>query len=498
MKDIRGEYLMLYDSNKRGSKIDFTLEKSSLAKMKKLLVISLLLISFQFSAGYANANQAEDFQTIYHVYLHEEYVGLVSDEEKLEALKEQKVEEAAHEFEDFSLTIEEGLSLIPERVFSVKTDDEAVLTKLEAELVVTTEALGVQIGEEVALYVKDEASYEEMIRALQLQYVQEEALSLYEKNKAAPESVPELAENETRIAKIIFSEEVKAVEEAVKPEEVLTVAEAVELINKGTLGEEKYEVQAGDVLGSIAKKHQMTTAKIIELNEGMTAETVLQIGDELNVTVAEPYVELEVHYESKSKQKIAYKKIKEKDETLFKGDNKVKQKGQDGEKVVSEYIREKNGQVIGKSVTEEQILSEPVEEITIVGTKVISSRGTGSFQWPTVGGYISSHMGSRWGSYHRGIDIARPSNRSILATDNGVVVSTGPDGNYGNKIVINHNNGYQTLYAHLSSIDVKPGQTVTAGTKIGVMGSTGRSTGIHLHFEVTKNGTLVNPLSVLK
>lgn len=498
MIDIRGEYLMLYDSNRRGSKIKFSSQKNSLSKIKKLFVVSILLFSLQISASYANANPTEDFQTIYHVYLNEDYIGLVSDKEKLEQLKTQKIEEVAHQFDDIPLMIEEGLSLIPERVFSVKTDDELALTKLEADLAVKTEAIGVQISEEVAFHVKDEANYKEMIRALQLQYVTEEELITYEASKASSESVPELDENETRISKVIFTEEIKPVLETVKPEEVLGVSEAIELINKGTLGEEKYEVQAGDVLGSIAKKHQMTTSKLIEINEGMTAETVLQIGDQLNVTVAEPYVEIEIHYESKSKQTIAYKKVTEKDDTLYKGDNKVKQTGQDGEKVVSEYIREKNGQVIGKSVTEEEILTEPVDEITIVGTKVVSSRGTGSFQWPAVGGYISSHMGSRWGRLHRGIDIARPSNRSILAADNGVVVSTGPDGSYGNKIVINHNNGYRTLYAHLSSIDVKPGQTVTAGTKIGVMGSTGRSTGIHLHFEVTKNGTLINPISVLK
>lgn len=242
----------------------------------------------------------------------------------------------------------------------------------------------------------------------------------------------------------------------------------------------------------------MTTAQMIELNAGVTPETILQIDDELNVTMAKPFVELEVHYEAKNKQVIAHEKITEKDDTLFKGDRKVTQNGQDGAKMVTEYIREKNGQVIGKSVTAEQVLAEPVSEVTVVGTKVISSRGTGSFSWPTVGGYVSSPMGTRWGRMHRGIDIARPSNYSILAADNGVVVSTGADGSYGNRIIVDHKNGYRTLYAHLSSIDVSPGQTVTAGQKIGVMGSTGRSTGTHLHFEVTQNGTLVNPLSVLK
>ena len=117
---------------------------------------------------------------------------------------------------------------------------------------------------------------------------------------------------------------------------------------------------------------------------------------------------------------------------------------------------------------------------------------------PTNGGYISSNMGSRWGSYHRGIDIARPSNFTIKAADNGTVTFVGWDGTYGNKIVINHNNGFQTVYAHLSSINVRVGQVVPAGSAIGVMGSTGNSTGVHLHFEVIRNGTNVNPLSYLR
>ena len=126
------------------------------------------------------------------------------------------------------------------------------------------------------------------------------------------------------------------------------------------------------------------------------------------------------------------------------------------------------------------------------------SRGTGTFAWPAVGGYVSSKMGARWGRVHQGIDIARPSSRTILAADNGVVTKAGKHSTYGNRIVIKHNNGYETLYAHLSSIDVSVGQTVPQGTKIGVMGSTGRSTGIHLHFEVFKNGTNIDPMSVLK
>ena len=144
------------------------------------------------------------------------------------------------------------------------------------------------------------------------------------------------------------------------------------------------------------------------------------------------------------------------------------------------------------------ILEQPVNHIVIKGTKVIPSRGEGSFAWPTVGGYISSKQGPRWGKMHKGIDIARPSNRTIKAADNGVVVSAGWGGGYGNKIVIDHQNGFRTLYGHMSSLKVKVGQTVSKGSAIGIMGATGDATGVHLHFEVYKNGSLVNPLSYLR
>ncbi|HLG28349.1 MAG TPA: M23 family metallopeptidase, partial [Paenisporosarcina sp.] len=81
---------------------------------------------------------------------------------------------------------------------------------------------------------------------------------------------------------------------------------------------------------------------------------------------------------------------------------------------------------------------------------------------------------------------------------NGVVTFSGQDGTFGNKVIVDHKNGLQTTYAHLASINVQNGQTVSSGTKLGIMGSTGRSTGIHLHFEVRKNGSLVNPLNYIK
>lgn len=126
-----------------------------------------------------------------------------------------------------------------------------------------------------------------------------------------------------------------------------------------------------------------------------------------------------------------------------------------------------------------------------------SVQGNGEFGWPAVGGIITSYQGPRWGKFHKGIDIAGVSNRAILAADGGTVAVAGWHNDYGNYVKINHPNGYTTLYAHMSSLNVSAGQSVSKGTQIGVMGSTGRSTGMHLHFEVLKNGKLINPMSVL-
>ncbi|WP_276529307.1 M23 family metallopeptidase [Planococcus halotolerans] len=137
-------------------------------------------------------------------------------------------------------------------------------------------------------------------------------------------------------------------------------------------------------------------------------------------------------------------------------------------------------------------------ELVLKGAKALPSVGSGNFVWPAQGGYISSERGPRWGRQHKGIDIAQPDGFDILAADHGVVKAAGADGTFGNRVVIDHGNGYETIYAHLKSMNVKVGDKVPQGTKIGVMGTTGRSTGIHLHFEISKNGATKDPLNYVK
>ena len=118
------------------------------------------------------------------------------------------------------------------------------------------------------------------------------------------------------------------------------------------------------------------------------------------------------------------------------------------------------------------------------------------FIWPAKG-VISSGYGTRHQKKHDGIDITRDQGRDIIASANGTVEYNGWKKGYGKVIIINHNNGFKTLYAHNQTSYVNKGQFVKQGQKISYMGSTGRSSGIHLHFEIQKNGKPRNPLRYL-
>lgn len=140
------------------------------------------------------------------------------------------------------------------------------------------------------------------------------------------------------------------------------------------------------------------------------------------------------------------------------------------------------------STTSSQYLAKRTPDAGIVSA-------TGSFAWP-LGGVITQ----RFSWYHRAIDIAAPHGTPIVAADSGKVIVAGwPDNSgYGLRVVLDHENGYTTLYGHMSKLSVVQGQRVKRGDLLGLEGSTGRSTGPHLHFEIRKGGALLSPFDFLK
>ena len=144
----------------------------------------------------------------------------------------------------------------------------------------------------------------------------------------------------------------------------------------------------------------------------------------------------------------------------------------------------------GGSVVAAQQVQGPLEA---AGPKENPFAATGSFAQPTQG-VLTSEFGFRWGRQHNGIDIGNDTGTEILAADSGRVVYAGWTEGYGNYVLIDHGNGFETAYAHCDELAVAEGDCVMQGEKIAYMGSTGNSTGPHLHFEIKRDGIFQDPM----
>ncbi|MBM6838168.1 peptidoglycan DD-metalloendopeptidase family protein, partial [Clostridium saudiense] len=174
----------------------------------------------------------------------------------------------------------------------------------------------------------------------------------------------------------------------------------------------------------------------------------------------------------------------EEDSSIYMGEEIVMQ-GEDGKKEVYKEVVYEGLAKVEETVLNENILVEPVDTVVHKGVKNPYYDGVTFLSRPVEGGYISSYYGEeRVNSYHKGLDIAENLGEDIIASFDGKVIFAGyNDGGYGNLVIVQHSDDMKTYYAHLSEIYVSPNQEVKKGEIIGAVGSTGYSTGPHLHFE---------------
>lgn len=186
------------------------------------------------------------------------------------------------------------------------------------------------------------------------------------------------------------------------------------------------------------------------------------------------------------------------DDSAYEGSSVVKTEGENGIEVTVRKIERINGGLKSDSEVSKTVEKAPSNQVLSVGTKPRPSGvGTGNFSVP-YNGNITSRYGQRSMGNHKGVDIVGPVGSPIYASDEGIVTYADyEDGGYGNIVKIDHQNGYETYYAHCSEILVKKGDTVKKGDLIAKVGNTGRSTGPHLHFEIRKNGETQNPLDYI-
>ncbi len=281
-------------------------------------------------------------------------------------------------------------------------------------------------------------------------------------------------------------------------EDVLSEEEMVDTLCTGGEREINHRVAAGETLSDLSKLYGVTEEQIMEENPDVDQKK-LEVGSVINIHQTAPILtvrttelvtyEKEVPYESKQKE----------DDDMYEGYSETSQEGEDGLNEVTSRITLVNGEQVEEEALVTTVKKKPVDEIIVVGTKERPpSVGSGHYIWPLSGGYsITSQFGARWGRMHEGVDLGTSPGSNVLAADGGIVTYAGYSGAYGYLVVVDHQNGVETRYAHNSSVLVSKGDEVFQGMHIAESGNTGRSTGPHLHFEIRINGAAKNPLNYL-
>ncbi len=408
-------------------------------------------------------------------------IGIIETQEiydqALQQLKEEKTQLLGLKVEDIANQIE-----------IVKVEDydgdplslDDLTTLLDSRLEWLVQATAIKINGEDKVYVFSEKEGNEVLTKLKEEYVAKD--------------------EETEVLSVDFTEEVTLAETQANLSQVMDVEQALTFIMNGTDKVETYTVEAGDSLWTIAHKNGLTVNQLREANPQLKND-LLSIGQELKLVQSEPLLHVVTESKVTQEETIKYSTKYISDADMWRGQTSVKEPGKNGKKIVTYRIVAENGNELERQVLEEKILEEPKTRVVYQGTKVMTASrgggGNGILAWP-LRSKITSSYGWRGSGFHTGIDIDGVTGDPVFSAESGTVISAGWKGTYGYCIDIDHGDGLLTRYAHLSKIRVSMGQKVSRGDLIGNVGSTGRSTGSHLHFEVRINGNHKNPLNYLK
>ena len=300
------------------------------------------------------------------------------------------------------------------------------------------------------------------------------------------------------IEEAVFIEKVEVKSSNTDLQDVSSEKEMVEKLCTSGEKETMHKVVAGETLADIAKFYSVSEEDIMATNADVNPKK-LEVGSVLRIEQTAPILTVQIT-EMVTYEQVVEHEVQEKDDPdLYEGYTETKQKGEDGLSEITSRIVLVNGEEKEETPLVTTVKKEPVAEIIMVGSKERPpSVGSGKYIWPLSGGYtITSNFGGRWGRMHEGIDLGCPVGSDVLAADGGVVTYSGYHASYGYLVIIDHQNGMETRYAHNSQLLVSKGDKVFQGQHIAESGNTGRSTGPHSHFEIRVNGEAKNPLNYL-
>ncbi len=281
----------------------------------------------------------------------------------------------------------------------------------------------------------------------------------------------------------------------------------------GTLEEQKnYTVKPGDTIATIAEENKLSVEEfLIANNEFKTSQDLLYPGQVVKLGIIIPQFDLVEIEHRVARESTPIQTVYKDDPTQYVGYEKVEQAGQAGVELVTTKVQLINGEIKDIVNVKNVELVPSINKVVVRGTRhyqVVTPNidvpvGIGSWVWPATCNSISSGYGYRWQKQHEGLDISGCGYGSaIRAANNGLVVESGYTDTNGNYIIIKHQNGYYTIYAHMASRTKRVGDIVMANDLIGTMGKTGYAFGVHLHFGLYngypfRGGVAMNPLTTI-
>lgn len=403
-------------------------------------------------------------------------IGIISAEADFEKAEREVQQRIAYNEDDKTIDLSANFSL------KIISDDDRLMSSdqlankmLEASDEKLTEAWGIYIDGKFIAAVEDKDQIQKALSDRLLNYhVDGEVRDLSYKNK------------------------IEYTQGIYLQDSVMEEKPAIEMLTSSTEKKGVYIALAGDTSVSVCQKYNMSLDDFKKLNP-YNAEMALKSGQVINIIETESYLPIQYVKEFETLSFLDYETVEYETSSLNVGVKTILVKGVPGEKVTNTEITYVDGIESARKTIRSVVTKEPVIEQIGVGT--YSARpapncrpvaGSGEMGWPLDGGWISDTFISD--RNHKGLDIAANEGTDIYAAADGVVISAGwNSGGYGYMVQIDHLNGYQTIYGHMSAVYAAENQTVTRGQLIGAVGNTGNSNGSHCHFEVRYMGVCYDP-----
>ncbi len=490
---------------------------------KKIILGGILTVSLTillFIVGFSKKVSGTPVE-VFQVYLDGKKMGLIESKNELLDLIDKEQSSIKEEYGVDKVYPPNGLDI--EKIYTYNTElsnvneiynrikdtenftiegYDVTISYNEDKVITDSETIKAEDREDQHIYILDRSILEPALYNTAAAFIGTDKLKDFEEN-----TQPEISDLGEKITSVYFSETITVKKAYISTEETIleNVDELSQYLLYGTINKHNtYTINEGENLQVIADKNNLNIEELLIANPNYkTKDVLLSAGATVNVDLINPIISVTYRKEVISDIEVPYKTEYIQDNSKYEDFRETTTPGENGITKVTQDIKYVNGEIQSLKIDKQEVLKAPVNEIVTKGTKKIGTWidynsgnfSTGDYSWPTLSPFIiTSRFEYRWGTFHKGIDISGTGHGSpIFAIAAGQVYKTGYGANEGNYIIIKHSDTLYSQYMHLSKIYVSTGAQVSREQKIGAMGSTGFSTGTHLHLGIWLNAPPYQP-----